>query len=335
MLRTNLISWDNGVGLSRDLALIGAALGADADFAVSYTKRGRGKLRKYGRPVKVFAQSCWKAAQRWFGAEPFDFNIELEHIWPEYASWARRTVLVPNPEWFNPRDIAVLGQVGLVLAKTRMAESLFNGLGCPTAYIGFTSPDRLDRGVPRERAFFHLAGRSRNKGTAALMALWQAHPQWPRLTVVQSPRVAKTVVKAGNIEHRVGYVSDDELKRLQNSHRFHLCPSETEGFGHYLVEAMSVGAVTLTMDAAPMNELVRPDRGILVPFARTGTQGLATTHYFDPPVMEAAIEAMLALDEAELARCGDAARRWYEANDAAFAPRLRQVLKAAATHGVG
>ena len=335
MLRANLISWDNGVGLSRDLALIGAALGADADFHVSYTRRGRGKLRKYGRPLKVFAQSRWKAVQRLFGVQPFDFNIELEHIWPEYASWARRTVLVPNPEWFGKRDVAALSEVALVLAKTRMAEHIFNGLGCRTAYVGFTSPDRLDRSVPRERAFFHLAGRSRNKGTAALMALWQAHPQWPMLTVVQSPRVAKTVISASNIHHRVGYVSDDELKRLQNAHRFHLCPSETEGFGHYLVEAMSVGAVTLTLDAAPMNELVRPDRGILIPFARTGTQGLATTHFFDPAVMQSAVQAMLALDEAALARYGDAARQWYEANDAAFAPRLRQALKGAAAPATG
>ena len=86
---------------------------------------------------------------------------------------------------------------------------------------------------------------------------------------------------APNIDHRIGHLSDGELRRLQNSHRFHLCPSQTEGSGHYLVEALSVGATTLTLDAAPMNELVTADRGLLVPIAHTGTQYLATTNFFD------------------------------------------------------
>ena len=49
---------------------------------------------------------------------------------------------------------------------------------------------------------------------------------------------------AANIDHRIGYLDEAELKRLQNAHVFHLCPSETEGFGHYLVEAMGIGAGT-------------------------------------------------------------------------------------------
>ena len=36
----------------------------------------------------------------------------------------------------------------------------------------------------------------------------------------------------------------------------HICPSAREGFGHYINEARSVGAVVLTIDAAPMSEFV-------------------------------------------------------------------------------
>lgn len=330
MTSVNLISWDNGVGLSRDLALLEAALADGGAFDVRCTRRGRGKLRKIGRPIKVFAQTQWKALRRAFGAAPFDFNIELEHVWPEYVPWARRTLFIPNPEWFNPNDAARLPVVATVLAKTRVAQAIFEGRGCATAYIGFTSPDRIDREVPRERAFFHLAGRSGNKGTAAVLEAWLAHPQWPRLTVVQSPRVAKMRIVAPNIEHRIDYLDDAELRRLQNAHRFHLCPSETEGFGHYLVEAMSVGAVTLTVDAAPMNELVSAERGVLVAAVRTGTQGLATTHFVDAPAIARGVETMLALNEAQVARISASARRWYEDNDAAFAPRLREVLRSLA-----
>ncbi len=37
-----------------------------------------------------------------------------------------------------------------------------------------------------------------------------------------------------------------------------------EGFGHYIVEALSTGAIVVTTDGAPMNELVTPKSGFLV-----------------------------------------------------------------------
>lgn len=40
--------------------------------------------------------------------------------------------------------------------------------------------------------------------------------------------------------------------------------SEREGFGHYLNEARSVGALILTTDHAPMSKLIDGTNGILV-----------------------------------------------------------------------
>jgi hypothetical protein len=325
MLRVNLISWDNGVGLSRDLELLGDAL-RKSGVRVTFTRRGRGTWRKLGRPIKVFAQTLWQAI-RHAGHPRFDLNIMLEHVFPEYLPWAQATAFIPNPEWCTPSDVAALDRVALVLAKTHATEALFAPLARATAFIGFTSPDRLDPGIVREGAFFHLAGRSGNKGTEPLLALWRKHPEWPTLTVVQSPRTARPGAAVANIRHRIDYLDDDELRCLQNEHRFHLCPSETEGFGHYLVEAMSVGAVALTLDAAPMNELVQPDRGILVPASRTGTQNLATTHHFDEAAMTAAIDALIGMGERELESRGLAARAWYETNHAAFPQALIGALR--------
>jgi glycosyltransferase involved in cell wall biosynthesis len=200
-----------------------------------------------------------------------------------------------------------------------------------TEYTGFTSEDRRDTAVPRERAFFHLAGRSANKGTDTLLATWRKHPEWPRLTVLQSPRVARGVVAAPNIDHRVDYIPDDGLKRIQNAHRFHLCPSETEGFGHYLVEAMGVGAVVVTLDAPPMNEMVTPERGALIAPSRTGTQSLATTYFYDEAALERAVERLLGMSDAELERMGAAARAWFEDNDRAFRARIAEAVRALVT----
>jgi len=325
MSTINLIARDNGFGLSRDLRLLRAAL-TDRGHQVTISAVRRGGLRKLGYAARVHAQGVLRRL-RGGDRENFDANLMLEHVRTEFFPQARANVLMPNPEWFLPADRAVLSGVDCVFAKTIYTQSIFSSLGCRVAFTGFTSEDRLDASVPRERSFFHLAGRSGTKNTDALLALWLRHPRWPRLTVVQDRHMAQTPVAAPNIDHRIGHLSDGELRRLQNAQRFHLCPSQTEGFGHYLVEALSVGAVTLTLDAAPMNELVTAERGVLVPVARTGTQYLATTNFFDDTSMETTIERLIGLSDAECARIGAAARAWFIENDQAFAHRLDAAIR--------
>jgi glycosyltransferase involved in cell wall biosynthesis len=329
MIRVNLIARDNGFGLSRNLHLLHEALAA-ADFEVTISGIRRGALRKILQPARLRARTL---ARRLAGRGPqrWDVNLMLERVRPEYLATARRNVLLPHPEWFDGRDRRWLPRLDRAFVLTRHAVPIFESLGLKTEYTGFTSEDRRDTAVPRERAFFHLAGRSANKGTDTLLATWRKHPEWPRLTVLQSPRVARRVVSAPNIDHRVDYIPDDELKRIQNAHRFHLCPSETEGFGHYLVEAMGVGAVVVTLDAPPMNEMVTPERGALIAPSRTGAQNLATTYFYDEAALERAVGRLLETPDAELERMGAAARTWFEDNDRAFRVRIAEAVHALVT----
>ncbi|MDE2054187.1 MAG: glycosyltransferase [Xanthomonadaceae bacterium] len=328
MIRVNLVARDNGFGLSRNLKLLHDTL-AGAGFDVTISGIRRGALRKALHPLTLRAGTLarWltgRCVQRW------DVNLMLERIRSEYLATAHRNVLMPHPEWFDERDRGWLPRLDRAFVLTHHATPIFEAVGLRTEYTGFTSEDRLDAAVPRERAFFHLAGRSSNKGTDTLFATWRRHPEWPRLTVLQSPRVARALVNAPNITHRVDYIPDAELKRIQNAHRFHLCPSETEGFGHYLVEAMSVGAVTVTLDAPPMNEMVTCNCGALIPPSRTGTQSLATTYFYDESALETVVERLLATPDDELARMSAAARAWFEDNDRAFKVRIAQAVRALA-----
>jgi len=328
MIRVNLIARDNGFGLSRNLHLLHEALTADFEVTISGIRRGA--LRKILQPARLRARTL---ARRLAGRGPqrWDVNLMLERVRPEYRATARRNVLLPHPEWFDGRDRRWLPRLDRAFVLTRHAVPIFESLGLETEYTGFTSEDRRAPAVPRERAFFHLAGRSANKGTDTLLATWRKHPEWPRLTVLQSPRVARGVVAAPNIDHRVDYIPDDGLKRIQNAHRFHLCPSETEGFGHYLVEAMGVGAVVVTLDAPPMNEMVTPERGALIAPSRTGTQSLATTYFYDEAALERAVERLLETPDVELERMGTAARAWFEDNDRAFRVRIAGAVHALVT----
>lgn len=333
MHSVHLLGFDNGVGLSRDLRLLADTLRARG-YRVDFTNtRRRGGLPGLIQRMKGKWHASRLAGRRRRGLQPpYDFVLMEEHIAPAFLDDAPHRVLLPHPEWFLPRDMEALPRIDLVLAKTHEAQRVFAAQGCRALCIGFTSDDRQDASVPRERTFFHLAGSSRTKNTEPLLALWRRHPEWPRLTVVQHPREAKPGATATNIDHRIGYLDDAELKRLQNAHLFHLCPSETEGFGHYIVEAMSVGAVVISLDAPPMNEMITPERGVLVPWSRTGIQHLATTFHFDDAAMERAVEGAFALGDARCNALGAAARTWYETERAAFPDRLDAALRSMVAH---
>lgn len=327
MLNVNLIAWDNGVGLSQDIRLIARVLGESGMSVHVQPQMGRGKLRKWFGPYVRRADVEWRRLCR---KPPFDVNLMLEHIRPELLRAARSNVFIPNPEWCTPKDMQRLPAMHRVLAKTGHAEIIFRARGCSVEPVGFTSDDCFDPGVARRRSFFHLAGRSSAKRTQTVLEAWQRHPEWPPLTVVQHPRIAKEQVVADNIVHRIDYVDRAELQWMQNQNLFHLCPSETEGFGHYLMEALSVGAVVLTTDAEPMNELVTPERGILIPYASNAPQNLATRYQVDIAGIEAAVETALALDDCEIAGRSRAAREFYLRNDAVFRDRLSRAVVAAA-----
>ena len=327
-LRVNIIGKSNGVGLARDIDLLVNTLRA-AGHQVDVTVIDEVQAKRRRSPLAQFAMRArlaWSGSASKVGTSRADANLMLEHVWLQYLSAAPINIAVPNPEWFDSHDRRFLEEVDIVWAKTGYTRELFNALGCKTAYIGFDSEDRYEPAITKQRTYFHLAGKSTMKGTDRLVRVWQRHPEWPRLILVQHADGGVKPPPAQNIDARLGYLSDAELRTLQNESVFHLCLSLTEGWGHYIVEALSVGAVTITVDARPMNELVTPDRGMLVPYRKTGKQRLATTYQFDEAGLEAAIARTLAMSDEECAQLGARARAWFVKNKSGFSDRLVAAL---------
>lgn len=323
-LRINLIGWNNGRGLSHDLNLLRAAL-ESLGHQVHFTAVGPSRRKLTLAALRLRWQS---RRDRTRGSWRFDLNIMLEHVQPAFFGVAQRNLFIPNPEWMSPRDARHLHRFDALLAKTRIAATTFEARGLRTIYIGFHSSDCLQPEIARQPRFLHLAGASRMKGTRRLLALWHRHPEWPPLLVLQSPRTAhRATTDHPNVEHRIATLSDiDEIRQLQNSHAFHLCLSETEGWGHYIVEAMSCGGVVVTCDAPPMNELVRPQRGMLVGVNEAGPLNAAMRYHFDETALEATIERIRMMDPDQYARMGAAARTWFETNRQGFPGRLQSAL---------
>lgn len=322
MAHIRIISRDNGVGLTRDMALV-AGLFREAGHEVEVVAYGGNRMLDRCMEFKHWL--------RHLSARKVDVQIFLERIYPRFLPFASSNLLIPNPEWFQSRWRQFLPRFDAVLCKTRHGAGIFSALGCEVREIGFTSENIYDAEVERVPAFFHLAGRSSAKGTEAVLDAWALHPEWPQLTVVQNPKTATRRVERPNISHRLEYIDAAALRRLQNRHLFHLCPSEMEGFGHYLNEALSAGAIVLATDGAPMNELVTPDCGILLAPSARRTEGLTERFIVDVAGIEAGVAQALALDDLAIARMREVARDRYLDGDRRFRSGLvRECLEIAA-----
>lgn len=302
-----IIGRKNGVGLDQDAALVAETLRAD------------------GWSVAHHAPNDWRALLTLRGGKA-DVVIHLERVFPLWKWRGARHYLIPNQERFPERHIGRLKYVDQVLCKSRHAEEIFAKLHRAVTFISFTSPDRLLAAVTPDYArFFHLAGRSTLKGTERVLELWAKHPEWPVLTLVQHPSNAPASVPA-NVQLISRHLPDADLRALQNACGVHLCPSLSEGWGHYIVEAMSCRAVTVTTDGPPMNELVRPERGVLVATQRSEPRHLGRNFYVEPEALESAIEHLVRASTDEKAQLGARARDWFVQNQSAFATTLTRVL---------
>ncbi|WP_329742048.1 glycosyltransferase [Dyella sp. A6] len=318
--RLRLLGRDNGAGLTRELHLTADMLRAvGLDTTVS------------GLPHRGRAAEWLTRLKMRIAPTDYDINVFFERIRPEFIPGARRNVLIPFPEWFRDEDRPHLQRIDEIWTKTHHASPLFEALGARVRFIGGTSFDRMLPNEPRKHAFFHGPGRSGNKGTEALLKLWSENPHWPKLTLIWRRKRMNVNEVPANVNWIRDFIDDDEYRRLQNAHRFHLCPSQTEGYGHYLVEAMSCGAVVVTLDAEPMNEMVTTERGMLVPAIPAGTQRLSTLYGFTEVAMHEAIRRCIAMTESQAEVLGQAARAWFVANSKAYPQRLKAIAEHLAT----
>ncbi|TCV96314.1 glycosyl transferase family 1 [Luteibacter rhizovicinus] len=329
MARIHLIAWDNQRGLSHDIRVMAdalAALGHDVHISRLGSKRRDGTWTLHALRLRRWLGWLFSG-----GRQPakFDMNLSLEHVRPASFGLARIDVLMPNPEWMSLRSQRYLPRFDALLTKTAEASRIFSSRGLRTLHVGFRSRDCYDPDVVRTpHAFLHVAGASDLKGTARLIAVWKRHPEWPRLRVLRagaSEEEAQT--ECANIEVVRTYLPADEVRRLQNEYAFHICLSETEGWGHYLVEAMSCAAVAITCDAPPMNELVTEDRGLLVAVGEPRPFNAALAYPFDEASLERTIARAIAMPDDERERLGVNARTWFLDNDAGFTDRLDRALR--------
>jgi hypothetical protein len=293
-----LVSRDNGVGLTCDMKLLDGIL-TEAGYRVSWVD--------------------WKESSM----PRHDIAIFLELWNPRLMYYADKTVGIFNIEWFQRQWTIGLHACSQLWTKSQEAQQIFSRqLGLrKSVYTGFMSRDMCDPDVPRELAAVHLRGKSTLKGTSAVLEAWATTPNLPPLTVISSDHID---VPAG--VRLLNRLDEDQLIRELNRATIHVCPSETEGWGHYIAEGMSVGGVVVTTNASPMSEHITTDIGMLIPPVAKSRHGLATAWRVNASGIARAVLAVADMAPGQRADMGTrACARFHTRNDA-FKARALQLL---------
>ncbi|MCP2729800.1 glycosyltransferase [Limnofasciculus baicalensis] len=324
MKRINIIGFQNNKGLSKDVDILKEEL-ACFNIETRFLEISEKIKSSYTRKIYEFSKAI--LIDRFVFNKNNEINIFLERIVPDLLGESKVNLLIPNPEWFHPAWRLFSGNINAVLCKTHQAVDIYNGLGFRTRYIGFTSLSRnIEEYQEKEFQVLHVAGGSHFKGTKRLLHLWEKHPEWPRLNVVTHRIMSGYKSKANNISVMSEYIDDYELKVLQNKCLFHAYPSQAEGFGHCINEAMSCAVVVLTNNAPPMNELVNSDNGFLVDCHVKGKNCLTDLVDFDEDSFVDQMNIMISeMPEKRNLRIIKS-REAYQTRDSAFRDNLKQVI---------
>jgi hypothetical protein len=300
-LQINLFSEQNGKGLEASRQIL------------------KNELVKLGHTIyekKFSEKKCKECPQA-------DLNIFFERINTNWLDRAPVNWFIPNPEWYI-QNLKLLNQIDLILCRTHEVERIFNDMNKKTYYLDFSSRDCLDTSIEKDfRLCLHVAGGSHYKGTQAILKAWTGREDLNPLTILI--RYSLRYPNQPNLQWIQERLPLADLRILQNCCGIHLCPSETEGFGHYLMEAMSTGAVVITTDAPPMNEFI-DDARCLVPYLRAVPCQLATSYFVDSEQLMQKVEALRDLPIEELKKIGERNRANYLLKTEEFHQNLKRLM---------
>ena len=123
----------------------------------------------------------------------------------------------------------------------------------------------------------HLAGKSPYKMTDVVLKTWHNNKSLPHITItcfnrcltdcnnnLQKDNNQQYIKESSNIKLYTDLVPHNIINELKSNSGCYMCPSVKEGYGHYINEGRYNGAVVITTNAPPMNELINNSNGILI-----------------------------------------------------------------------
>ena len=259
--------------------------------------------------------------------EKVKITIFLEHIYKELMKFGEKTFLIPNLEWLNQYDIENMKQIETILCKTKDSYETIKRMFPKKniSYMNFTSKDRKrDEIKPNYEKYLHVKGISNYKNTQMILNIWMKHEEWPMLTIIHygTLEIDIPIKVKTNITMIQKKVNEEVLERIMNENGVHICCSYAEGFGHYINEGRSVGAVVLTTNGAPMNEMSKK----VVPVKTTKPIMCSTGYIIEEKDVENEIKKIIKTKKKELIKIGNENRKNYTTQKENFKKRLNDII---------
>ncbi|ETK76836.1 hypothetical protein F441_17185 [Phytophthora nicotianae CJ01A1] len=267
--------------------------------AVAYTKYLNSRLLPmWALQVKMYDPELQREVD-YFDLCPKTPMIFFNHYWDDVPSMPRwpenkPIYLMPNIEMIELTP-EFYWRVNVVLCKTQICfdrvtkwyEQEGNPRNTEVFYTKHTSSDQAqfarkrlgeDAIAPKDFSnvkFLHTPGTSIWKGTRAVLECWTSMAGLPPLDVyidesaynymMPPPFQTKLNHSRSPVNVHLGMVERSEFSKITAEAAFFMCPSRSEGYGHYINQARASGAVVVTTGAAPMNELINSrEMGVLV-----------------------------------------------------------------------
>ena len=244
-----------------------------------------------------------------------------------------------NLDWTKFKNLEKPNSPNTILCKTKQSYDILKSRfkNKKVIYTGFISIDRFKTGYNMDyNRFIHIYGKSPFKGTIKLIKTWIDNPEFPLLTVkiydgvydeIQKMIKNKTV---SNIEINTKFITDDEVDILYNTYGIHLCPSNQEGWGHYIAEAKACRAIVLYTDAPSMNESFTDGYdGIAIRCSNKNNKLLneiCPFYELEEKDIANAVRKVLRLSDDQKMDMGKNARNSFLENDSQFAERLKKAI---------
>lgn len=178
----------------------------------------------------------------------FHFEIPVYGYYP----WARKNVLIVNPEWFLDSWNSYLTHTDFLIFKChadkeRFCSSRSIPSSCECFVLPWTTPLKaVDfKGLPKSNDLstgcLWLLGGSKNKRAAAekILPLWKE--SWPPVKVYTTTPLTLTNTPS-NVSTEVKDLAESNRKQLQAYHPIHLIFSQSEALGLQAHEGQAAGA---------------------------------------------------------------------------------------------
>ncbi|KAH7472460.1 uncharacterized protein KRP23_9453 [Phytophthora ramorum] len=352
--------------------------------AVAYAKYLNSRLLpEWALEIKLFDPDLGREVD-YYDLCPRTPMLFFNHYWegvPSSPRWPKDKpiYLMPNIEMFELTAVHYW-KVDAVLCKTkdcydrvtRWYEQEGNRRNTAVFYTKHTSSDQAqfarkrlgaDAIKPKDFStlkFIHTAGTSTGKGTRELLHCWVLVPDLPPLDVYIANEPFDRLFKPNfkrflkfsrsPLNIHLGLVDRSVFTKMTAEAAFFMCPSVSEGYGHYINQARAAGAVVVTTDLSPMNELiVSNETGFLIPVERIqhprvllgggymgkhgleGVDGLVAL-FKGPDICEVVKQMVKSTTTEQRAAMGANSRRQYHADTKYFANAMQE-LRAFARRG--